>query len=155
MVIRMVIVMRIRMMVTVQSQSTQNPILQWWWSNWKSDQSHYGPKSWQEQSKVNTTKDFAGHTSIHGIGYIFDQAMGVYDRLLWLAVCYPHLHISILILAFILIDILISIHHRTVHFQFCLHLLHRLCQSSFNFYPQLPGWQLTIHTFPSSFLSSI
>ena len=35
---------------------------------------------------MNTTQDFAGHTSIHGIGHIFDRAMGAYDRLLWLAV---------------------------------------------------------------------
>ena len=37
--------------------------------------------------EVKTTRDFAGHTSIHGIGNIFDGALGIYDRLLWLLVC--------------------------------------------------------------------
>ena len=36
--------------------------------------------------EVKTTHDFAGHTSIHGIGNIFDSALGIYDRLLWLVV---------------------------------------------------------------------
>ena len=36
--------------------------------------------------EVKTTHDFAGHTSIHGIGNIFDGALGIYDRLLWLVV---------------------------------------------------------------------
>ena len=42
----------------------------------------------KEKSKfqVNTTNDFASRTSIHGIGHIFDRAMGAYDRLLWLVV---------------------------------------------------------------------
>ena len=36
--------------------------------------------------EVKTTHDFAGHTSIHGISNIFDGALGIYDRLLWLVV---------------------------------------------------------------------
>ena len=43
-------------------------------------------KSYTVWLEVKTTHDFAGHTSIHGIGNIFDGALGIYDRLLWLVV---------------------------------------------------------------------
>ena len=33
-----------------------------------------------------TTYDFAGATTIHGIAYVFDRAIKVLDRLLWLFV---------------------------------------------------------------------
>ena len=33
---------------------------------------------------LQTTKDFAEKTSIHGIGYVFDRSLKILDRLLWL-----------------------------------------------------------------------
>ena len=37
------------------------------------------------RSKIfQTTKDYAGRSSIHGIGYIFDKDFHLVDRLLWL-----------------------------------------------------------------------
>ena len=47
-------------------------------------------ESYTVSLEVKTTHDFAGHTSIHGIGNIFDSALGIYDRLIWLAVCLFH-----------------------------------------------------------------
>ena len=31
-----------------------------------------------------TTEEYASHSSIHGIGYIFDKELSIVDRLLWL-----------------------------------------------------------------------
>ena len=33
-----------------------------------------------------TTEEYASHSSIHGIGYIFDKELSLVDRLLWLFV---------------------------------------------------------------------
>ena len=35
---------------------------------------------------VKTTEDFAGRTTVHGIGYVFDPSLNFIDRTLWLAV---------------------------------------------------------------------
>ena len=35
---------------------------------------------------METTKEYASQSSIHGIGYIFDQKLGGLERLLWLIV---------------------------------------------------------------------
>ena len=31
-----------------------------------------------------TTTEYASRSSIHGIGYIFDRELGIFDRVLWL-----------------------------------------------------------------------
>ena len=33
-----------------------------------------------------TTTEYASRSSIHGIGYIFDRELGIFDRVLWLLV---------------------------------------------------------------------
>ena len=33
---------------------------------------------------TKTTTEFASRSSIHGIGYIFDRELGIFDRVLWL-----------------------------------------------------------------------
>ena len=35
---------------------------------------------------LQTTEDFAGRTTVHGIAYAFDPELGAWDRLLWLVV---------------------------------------------------------------------
>ena len=35
---------------------------------------------------VKTTEDFAGRTTVHGIGYVFDPSLNFIDRMFWLAV---------------------------------------------------------------------
>ena len=45
-------------------------------------------------SLIRTTKDYANQSSIHGIGYIFDQKLGVCDRLLWLMVVLAFLSLA-------------------------------------------------------------
>ena len=35
---------------------------------------------------VRTTEEFASHTTVHGISYIFDRSLPIADRLLWLVV---------------------------------------------------------------------
>ena len=32
---------------------------------------------------TKTTTEFASRSSIHGIGYIFDRELGIFDRVLW------------------------------------------------------------------------
>ena len=33
---------------------------------------------------TKTTTEYASRSSIHGIGYIFDRELGIFDRVLWL-----------------------------------------------------------------------
>ena len=35
---------------------------------------------------IQTTEDYAGRSSIHGIGYVFDRDLNLVDRLFWLLV---------------------------------------------------------------------
>ena len=35
---------------------------------------------------TKTTTEYASQSSIHGIGYIFDRELGIFDRVLWLLV---------------------------------------------------------------------
>ena len=35
---------------------------------------------------TQTTEEYAGRSSIHGIGYVFDRHLNLVDRLLWLFV---------------------------------------------------------------------
>ena len=35
---------------------------------------------------TKTTTEYASRSSIHGIGYIFDRELGIFDRVLWLLV---------------------------------------------------------------------
>ena len=38
------------------------------------------------RSLTQTTKDYASQSSIHGIGYIFNQKLSTWERALWLMV---------------------------------------------------------------------
>ena len=44
---------------------------------------------------TQTAEEYASHTSIHGIGYVFDQELGHLDRLLWLLVTLAFLGLAI------------------------------------------------------------
>ena len=35
---------------------------------------------------TKTTTEYASRSSIHGIGYIFDRELGIFDRVIWLLV---------------------------------------------------------------------
>ena len=48
-------------------------------------------------SLTKTAEDYAGRTSIHGIGYIFDKELGVVERLLWTALVLGFLGLSVLL----------------------------------------------------------
>ena len=41
-------------------------------------------KTFNKQALSKTTQAYASHSSIHGIGYIFDKGLSLVDRLLWL-----------------------------------------------------------------------
>ena len=51
------------------------------------------PKSWK-QGLSQTTENYASRTSIHGIGYIFDRELGIFDRVLWLLVIVAFLAVA-------------------------------------------------------------
>ena len=44
---------------------------------------------------TQTTKDYAGRSSIHGISYIFDKDLSIVDRLLWLIIVLVFVGIAI------------------------------------------------------------
>ena len=41
-------------------------------------------KTLNKAALSQTTEEYASHSSIHGIGYIFDKELSIVDRLLWL-----------------------------------------------------------------------
>ena len=41
-----------------------------------------------------TTEEYASRSSIHGIGYIFDRELGIFDRVLWLLVVFFFLGVA-------------------------------------------------------------
>ena len=43
---------------------------------------------------TKTTTEFASRSSIHGIGYIFDRELGIFDRVLWLLVVVAFLAVA-------------------------------------------------------------
>ena len=43
---------------------------------------------------AQTTEEYASHSSIHGIGYIFDKGLSMVDRLLWLFVVLAFLGVA-------------------------------------------------------------
>ena len=43
---------------------------------------------------TKTTSEYASRSSIHGIGYIFDRELGIFDRVLWLLVVLAFLAVA-------------------------------------------------------------
>ena len=43
-------------------------------------------RSLKKTALTQTVEDYAGRSSIHGIGYVFDRDLNLVDRLLWLFV---------------------------------------------------------------------
>ena len=43
---------------------------------------------------TKTTSEYASRSSIHGIGYIFDREIGIFDRVLWLLVVVAFLAVA-------------------------------------------------------------
>ena len=43
---------------------------------------------------TKTTTEYASRSSIHGIGYIFDRELGIFDRVLWLLVVVAFLAVA-------------------------------------------------------------
>ena len=43
-------------------------------------------KTLNKAALSKTTEEYASHSAIHGIGYIFDKGLSIADRLLWLFV---------------------------------------------------------------------
>ena len=43
---------------------------------------------------TQTTEEYASRSSIHGIGYIFDRELGIFDRVLWLLVVFVFLGVA-------------------------------------------------------------
>ena len=43
---------------------------------------------------TKTTTEYASQSSIHGIGYIFDRELGIFDRVLWLLVVVAFLAVA-------------------------------------------------------------
>ena len=43
---------------------------------------------------TQTTEEYASRSSIHGIGYIFDRELGIFDRVLWLLVVFFFLGVA-------------------------------------------------------------
>ena len=49
----------------------------------------------KKKSWTRTVEDYAGHTSIHGVGYVFDKEAGHLDRVLWLLVTFVFLGLAV------------------------------------------------------------
>ena len=43
---------------------------------------------------TKTTTEYASQSSIHGIGYIFDRELGIFDRVLWLLIVLAFLAVA-------------------------------------------------------------
>ena len=43
---------------------------------------------------TKTTSEYASRSSIHGIGYIFDREIGIFDRVFWLLVVVAFLAVA-------------------------------------------------------------
>ena len=56
-----------------------------------------GVNSNKKKSFSRTAKEYASHSSIHGIGYVFNKELGHCDRLLWLLVTLAFLGLAILL----------------------------------------------------------
>ena len=48
----------------------------------------------KKKSWTRTVEDYAGRTSIHGVGYVFDKEAGHLDRVLWLIVTFVFLGLA-------------------------------------------------------------
>ena len=51
--------------------------------------------STEKKPLTQTVREYASHTSIHGISYIFDRELTYFDRFLWLLVTLVFLGLSI------------------------------------------------------------
>ena len=49
----------------------------------------------KKKSLTRTVEDYAGRTSIHGVGYVFDKEAGHLDRVLWLIVTFVFLGLAV------------------------------------------------------------
>ena len=49
----------------------------------------------KKKSLTRTVEDYAGRTSIHGVGYVFDKEAGHLDRVLWLLVTFAFLGLAV------------------------------------------------------------
>ena len=43
---------------------------------------------------IRTAEEYASQSSIHGIGYVFDQKLGLVDRLIWMVVVLAFLSLA-------------------------------------------------------------
>ena len=60
----------------------------------KIDEERNMKKTQKKSALTQTTEEYAGRSSIHGIGYIFDRELNIVDRLLWLFVVFAFLGIA-------------------------------------------------------------
>ena len=51
-------------------------------------------KTLNKAALSQTTEEYASHSAIHGIGYIFDKGLSIADRLLWLFVVLAFLGVA-------------------------------------------------------------
>ena len=49
----------------------------------------------KKKSWTRTVEDYAGRTSIHGVGYVFDKEASHLDRVLWLLVTFVFLGLAV------------------------------------------------------------
>ena len=49
---------------------------------------HQSPKSQKVRSKIlQNVEDFASRSTIHGVSYVLDKTISLFDRLLWMIIC--------------------------------------------------------------------
>ena len=51
-------------------------------------------KNKKKSGFAQTATEYAGRSSIHGIGYIFDRELGIFDRVLWLLMVFFFLGVA-------------------------------------------------------------
>ena len=51
-------------------------------------------KTFKKSALNQTTEEYASRSSIHGIGYIFDRELGIFDRVLWLLAVFAFLAVA-------------------------------------------------------------
>ena len=51
-------------------------------------------KTLKKSALTQTVEDYASRSSIHGISYVFDRELNIFDRLLWLLVVFASLAIT-------------------------------------------------------------
>ena len=51
----------------------------------------------KKKSFFRSVEEYAGHSSIHGIGYVFDRELSYLDRLVWLVVTLAFFSLAIVL----------------------------------------------------------